>query len=49
MTPEEDTAELKFDVKRQRCLVYRNIKSLEDLLRNELASLATGQSYLAKT
>jgi hypothetical protein len=44
----KDTAELKFDVKGQRCLVYRNIKSLEDLLRTELASLGTGQSYVAK-
>ena len=31
--------DLKFDVKGQRCLVYKSIKALEDLLRTELANL----------
>jgi hypothetical protein len=35
-----DTAHLKFDVRSQRCLVYRKIKELEDLLSIELANLA---------
>jgi hypothetical protein len=32
--------DLKFDVRGQRCLVYKNIKALEEMLRKELASLA---------
>lgn len=36
----DDTNDLKFDVKGQRCLVYgESIKCLEDLLRKELKSL----------
>ena len=34
------TEDLKFDVKGQRCLGYKNIKSLEDMLRKEHISLA---------
>ena len=34
-----DAADLKFDVKGQRCLVYRSIKELEDSLRRELRAL----------
>lgn len=34
-----DTAELKFDVKGQRCLKYKSIKNLEDILGNELRAL----------
>lgn len=34
------TEDLKFDVKGQRCLVYKSIKVLEDLLRKELANLS---------
>jgi len=30
---------LKFDVRGQRCLVYKKIKDLEDLLTKELQSL----------
>ena len=36
-----DTSDLKFDVRGQRCLVYKNIKNLEQLLHKELASLAS--------
>ena len=32
--------DLKFDVSGQRCLIYRSIKSLEELLRQELNGLA---------
>ncbi|HKH45580.1 MAG TPA: hypothetical protein VKM72_13025 [Thermoanaerobaculia bacterium] len=35
-----DTIELKFDVKGQRCLVYKSIKHLEDILGKELKELA---------
>lgn len=35
-----DSSELRFDVKSQRCLVYKRIKDLESLLRKELESLA---------
>lgn len=41
------TDDLKFDVRGQRCLVYRSIKSLEDMLRKELASLAPQTSVVA--
>ncbi|MDQ3919806.1 MAG: hypothetical protein M3348_15165 [Acidobacteriota bacterium] len=34
-----DAAELKFDVKNQRCLVYKRIKDLEESLRKELENL----------
>jgi hypothetical protein len=34
-----DATQLKFDVKGQRCLVYKTIKSLEEALRNELQGL----------
>jgi hypothetical protein len=33
------TEDLKFDVRGQRCLVYRSIQSLEEMLRKELGSL----------
>ena len=41
-----DTTELKFDVKGQRCLVYKSIKQLEDVLRKELEgiSLSRGEA-----
>lgn len=35
----QDEKELKFDVRGQRCLVYKRIKDLEEKLRNELAIL----------
>jgi len=35
----QDTAELKFDVKGQRCLVYKSIKHLEESLQKELENL----------
>ncbi|HEU0015505.1 MAG TPA: hypothetical protein VFQ45_17615 [Longimicrobium sp.] len=35
-----DAEELKFDVQGQRCLVYKNIRHLEELLRRELAGLS---------
>jgi hypothetical protein len=35
-----DTVELKFDVKGQRCLVYKSIKQLEEILGKELQSIA---------
>jgi len=35
----KDTAQLKFDVRGQRCLVYKKIKDLEALLRTELEKL----------
>jgi hypothetical protein len=35
----QDTAELKFDVKSQRCMVYKNIKDLEYILGRELLAL----------
>lgn len=34
-----DAAQLKFDVKGQRCLVYKKIKDLEASLRSELDGL----------
>ena len=34
-----DTSQLKFDVRGQRCLVYKRIKDLEALLRTELENL----------
>lgn len=34
-----DTAELRFDVRGQRCLVYKSIRHLEELLRQELEAL----------
>jgi hypothetical protein len=37
-----DTTELKFDVKGQRCLVYKSIKHLEEILGKELGALAAG-------
>lgn len=39
-----EAEELKFDVRGQRCLVYKSIKSLEDKLRNELVSLRPGSA-----
>lgn len=33
------TEDLKFDVRGQRCLVYKSIKALEDLLPKGLANL----------
>jgi hypothetical protein len=38
-----DAAELKFDVRGQRCLVYKSIKHLEEILGKELAALASAQ------
>jgi hypothetical protein len=35
-----EASELKFDVKAQRCIVYKSIKQLEDSLRAELTALA---------
>ena len=35
-----DAAELKFDVKGQRCLVYSSIKQLEEILGRELQAIA---------
>ena len=35
-----DTADLKFDVRGQRCLVYKNIRGLEQSLEVELSKLA---------
>ena len=35
----KDTADLKFDVKGQRCLTYKKIRDLESLLKNELEGL----------
>ena len=35
---------LKFDVKGQRCLVYKNIKNLEEQLKNELINLTNNSS-----
>lgn len=37
----QDTDDLKFDVKSQRCLVYKNIKQLEEKLKSELNNLRT--------
>jgi hypothetical protein len=34
-----DTGELKFDVRSQRCILYKSIKNLEDALRKELQGL----------
>jgi hypothetical protein len=39
-----DTSELKFDVKSQRCLKYKSIKHLEEILGNELKSLIGSSS-----
>jgi hypothetical protein len=35
----KEVTDLKFDVKGQRCIVYKSIKHLEDALRNELRGL----------
>lgn len=35
----KDTAHLKFDVQGQRCLTYKKIKELENILTHELAEL----------
>jgi hypothetical protein len=37
----DTAAELKFDVKGQRCLVYKSIKHLEEILGRELEALAS--------
>ena len=42
-----DPNELKFDVKGQRCLVYKNIKDLETKLQKELASLQSQKAGAA--
>jgi hypothetical protein len=34
-----DASELKFDVRGQRCLIYKSIRNLEDLLRDELGEV----------
>jgi len=36
----KDVGDLKFDVKSQRCIVYKSIKHLEDALRKELQALS---------
>ena len=35
----QNADDLKFDVKTQRCLVYKNIRDLERMLRDEIAKL----------
>ena len=35
----QDGQDLKFDIRGQRCLIYPNIRSLEEMLRNELAAV----------
>ena len=35
----DESEDLRFDVRGQRCLVYKSIKALEEMLRRELASL----------
>jgi len=39
----KDINELKFDVKGQKCLVYRNITHLEEVLAKELTALLTNK------
>jgi hypothetical protein len=39
-----DSTDLKFDVKGQRCLVYKSIKHLEEILGKELSELTSGSS-----
>lgn len=39
----KEAGDLKFDVQGQRCLVYKSIKALEDMLRKELVSLRVVQ------
>ncbi|MGH6847736.1 MAG: hypothetical protein ACREC0_09920 [Methylocella sp.] len=39
-----DTNDLKFDVKSQRCILYKSIKSLEESLRGELLGLSKSGS-----
>lgn len=41
-----ETNDLKFDVKGQRCIVYKSIKQLEESLRLELAGLAQTLPHL---
>src|SRR5713226_2017034 len=36
----KDTSDVKFDVRGHRCLIYKSIKNLEELLRRELQNLA---------
>jgi hypothetical protein len=38
-----DPSDLKFDVKGQKCLIYKSIHNLEELLRRELEALPDGQ------
>jgi hypothetical protein len=40
----KDASDLKFDVRSHRCLVYRSIKHLEELLQRELQKLAESSS-----
>jgi hypothetical protein len=40
----QDTTELKFDVRGQRCLVYRSIKQLEEILGSELQAIKDGNN-----
>jgi len=35
----QDSKDLKFDVRGQRCIVYKKIKDLEEKLSNELLNL----------
>jgi hypothetical protein len=37
-----DANDLMFDVKAQRCIVYKSIRNLEESLRRELRALAAG-------
>jgi hypothetical protein len=41
-----DTADLRFDVRGQRCLVYNSIRKLEDSLTSELKALAASAARL---
>jgi hypothetical protein len=41
----KDSAELKFDTRGQRCLVYKNIKDLEQKLGNELKALGNTANH----
>lgn len=40
----KDVGDLKFDVKGQRCIIYKSIKHLEECLGRELKAILGGQS-----
>jgi hypothetical protein len=42
----KDASDLKFDVRGQRCIVYKSIKHLEDSLRQELQGLSSRESAI---